>query len=228
MKSILATLLLIVLAGLVGFGGVLLVMNIIQPTTPPPTTAAMPAGSNPDGDTEPNPFAEFRLADFTLTDQDGDPFNSDRFEGNVTALNFFFTSCPGPCPAMMQVMRRVQDETAGTGLRLASITVDGTRDTPEVLSNYAQGIPINPDRWTLLTGDPELVGRLTSESLGYDLRTQDDIQIEGPGGVMMANILHPTRILLVGPDRRLIGVYAYNDPDQVEQLIAEARSALED
>jgi len=75
-------------------------------------------------------------------------------------------------------------------------------------------------------GKTTLVRGLARESIGFELREQDDVQVEGPTGAMMNNILHPTRILLVGPDRRLIGVYWYNDDEQIEKLISDARNAL--
>ena len=43
---------------------------------------------------------------------------------------------------------------------------------------------------------------------------------------MINNILHPTRLLLVGPDRTLIGVYPFNDPDAVEAMVRDALGAL--
>ena len=49
----------------------------------------------------------------------------------------------------------------------------------------------------------------------------------GPDGAMMNNILHPTRLMLVGPDRRLIGVYPFNDPEAVDEMVRDAVNALD-
>jgi len=177
-----------------------------------------------------NPYAGFRVAGFRLLDQNGESVDETIFEGEVTALTFFFTSCNGPCPDMTRAMRTIQDATAddpvGKNLRLASISVDGSRDTPAVVRSFAESYGADFTRWTFMTGSPDLVRGLARESIGFELREQDDVQVEGPTGAMMNNILHPTRILLVGPDRRLIGVYWYNDDEQIEKLISDARNAL--
>ncbi|MEM7627967.1 MAG: SCO family protein [Planctomycetota bacterium] len=174
-----------------------------------------------------NAFAGFRFASFELVDQDGSAIDQTVLDGRVTAVNFFFTSCPGPCRPMTTVLRGVQDWTRGSGLRLMSISVDGNRDTPEIVRAYGESFEADPERWRFVTGDPAVIGSLVSESLDYELREQDDFVIAGPGGVEMANILHPTRVLLVGPDRSVIGVYAYNDPEQISAMIVDAQQALE-
>ena len=40
----------------------------------------------------------------------------------------------------------------------------------------------------------------------------------GPSGKPLVNIAHPTRLILVGPDRRIIDVGSYNNQDDVERL----------
>lgn len=172
-----------------------------------------------------NPYAGFRVSSFRLLDQDGLSVDESLFDDRVTVLTFFFTSCRGPCPDMTRAMREIQDRTAGTCLRLASISVDGSRDTPVVIRAFAEAYGADPRRWRFLTGSPSLVHGLVSESIGFELREQEDVQVEAPDGSAMANILHPTRLLLVGPDRRLIGVYWYNDPRQIDRLIADAARA---
>ena len=38
------------------------------------------------------------------------------------------------------------------------------------------------------------------------------------------NINHPTRLILLGPDRRVIGLYRYDDPAEVEAVIAKIKA----
>lgn len=192
-------------------------------------------GDDPEAD---NPYAGFRVGEFDLIDRNGDPVDESLFDGEITVLTFFFTSCNGPCPAIARVMKQIQDRTAQavmvpTGrdvlvrrLKLASISVDGGRDTPAVIDSFAESYGANPTRWRFLTGDPEAVRALVRESIGFELREQEEIQVEDPSGAMMNNILHPTRLLLVGPDRRLIGIYAFNDADAVAELVEDALVAL--
>ncbi len=194
--------------------------------TPPAASAPAPEGAAPESPAADNPYAGFRLAEFRLQDQDGAWVNERLLDGQVTVLTFFFTSCRGPCPDMARAMKQVQDRTRGTALRLASISVDGARDTPAIIASFAESYGADPSRWWFLTGDPEQVRVLARESIGFELREQEDNRVAAPDGSLMNNILHPTRLLLVGPDRRLIGVYWYNDPAQIDQLVADARKAL--
>lgn len=174
-----------------------------------------------------NPYAGFRVTDFSLVDSDGNAVDQSVFDGEVTVLTFFFASCNGPCPVVAKVMKQIQDRTDGTELRLASISVDGGRDSPEVIASFAESYGADPARWRFMTGDPELVRDLVRESIGFELREQEDFKIKTPDGRTMNNILHPTRLLLVGPDRTLIGVYAFNDPDRVDALISDSLKVLE-
>jgi protein SCO1/2 len=177
-----------------------------------------------------NPFAGFRVGDFELTGVDGGAVDQTLFEGEVTVLTFFFTSCNGPCPAIARVMKEVQDLTvnsdAGRRLRFASISVDGARDTPAVIGSFAESYGADPGRWVFMTGDPGAVRDLVRESIGFELREQEGVLVPGPDGAMMNNILHPTRLLLVGPDRTLIGVYPFNDPDAVTQMVRDALNVV--
>lgn len=108
--------------------------------------------------------------EFALVDQRGDTLRSRDLAGTVWVASFIFTHCTSVCPAItakMAQLRGALDETgpAGSAVRLVSITVDAARDTPEVLSRYAErfgGGP--PERWAFLTGTPpEDVRRLIQE-----------------------------------------------------------------
>jgi len=173
-----------------------------------------------------NPYSQFRVPPFSLTGADGRPVTEAAFDGEVTLLSFFFASCPGPCPIISAKMKDLQEATAGTGVKLLSISVDGVRDTPEVISSYAQGYNADPERWTFATGDPALVEALLAEMLGYALVRRASDPVTALDGTTIANILHPTRILLVGPDRRLIEAPASaTDAEGVNRLLETALEA---
>jgi len=163
-------------------------------------------------------LGRFRFEELTLVDQGGRPVDASVLDGRHTAMTFFFTSCQGPCPALTATMRRVQDATSGSGLRLLSVSVDGSNDTPGVIRAYGEANGADFDRWTFATGDPATVSAIAAASLSFTI-SADGQTVTGPRGNEVPNIIHPTRILLVGPDRRVEGVYAYNDPRQVDALI---------
>ncbi|GJM19309.1 MAG: hypothetical protein DHS20C14_15220 [Phycisphaeraceae bacterium] len=192
-----------------------------------PTLPVANNGGTPDADAaqNENPYARFSVVDFELTDQNGAPVSQAVFDGQVTVLTFFFTSCPDPCPAIQRVMTDVQGRTAGSDVRLVSISVDGEHDTPERIRLYGTGYDADFERWTFMTGEPTVVGAMVRDSISFTLRGREDQIFARSDGTEMAQILHPTRLILVGPDRHVIGLYAYNDADAVDRLVADALAA---
>ena len=76
--------------------------------------------------------------DFSLIDQNGEPFRLRDQRGKVVLVFFGYTLCPDVCPIELQHMatalkRLGQDSTDARGL---FITVDPEHDTPEVLAQY--------------------------------------------------------------------------------------------
>ena len=78
--------------------------------------------------------------DFTLTDQDGRPFRLSEQRGSVVMLFFGFTNCPDVCPTALADAAAVRRELGADGerLKVALITVDPARDTPEKMGRYVR------------------------------------------------------------------------------------------
>lgn len=169
-------------------------------------------------------LAELRVPEFNLTDQDGEPIDTSVLDGHITVLDFIFTNCPTACPGMTAAMARVQRETQGTGLRLLSISVDGEHDTPERLRSYAGMFKADFDRWTLATGDPDVVWPLVQDGLNFALDRDTSLMVTRHDGTQTPLIVHPTKLILVGPDRRIIDLFSYDDPAAVDALIERAKA----
>ncbi|MGJ8635493.1 MAG: SCO family protein [Phycisphaerales bacterium] len=163
-----------------------------------------------------NLYAEFHVPEFELVDRHGEPITHEVLDGQYTVVDFFFTSCPLWCPGMTQSMYQVQQATYGTDLRFMSISIDGDVDTPEAIDGYATRYRCDEERWDYATGDPEIVANLVKDGLKFDLGDPNDTEDAG------RLINHPTRLILLGPDRRVVGLYRYDDPDAVDELIADA------
>jgi len=219
----------IMLGGLVaagaGIGALIALMSRGLPNNKPVELPEPPPAQSSAADT---PYAQFRVADFILTDRDGRAANAEVFDGKVTFLSFFFASCPGPCPIISAKMAELQRATQGSGVQLVSISVDGVRDTPRVISNYADGYDADPARWHFLTGEPALVEALLAESLGYTLGRRPAEPVQAVDGTTISNIIHPTRIMLVGPDRRLLTApVSATDTDGVTAMMRLALQAAD-
>ena len=108
------------------------------------------------------------IPDFHLVAQDGKPVSLETFRGHPFVVTFIFTRCPIPnfCPRMSQnfaeLQTAIQDSLDGlAGTRLLSVSFDPKFDTPEVLQQYARHESADPVIWTLATGDPAEVEKLT-------------------------------------------------------------------
>jgi len=164
---------------------------------------------------EDNPYSALYIPDFKLVDRNGEEFDDTYLDGKYTIVDFFYTSCPLICPGMSAVMRDIQYATEGTDIQLLSISIDPEVDTPEVLKNYANGFKADPARWKYGRGTVDMT-QILLMGVGFELgalNTEDGFR----------NIDHPSSILLVGPDRHVIGLYRYSDPDEVQELIEKAR-----
>jgi protein SCO1/2 len=191
---------LVALAALAGLGVLLFVVG------PPPRHRVGTAETAP-ADTL------WRVPDFTLVSQRGEPFGTAELAGEVWVADFFFTTCRGICPALtrtfQEVRRRVPD------LRLVSVSVDPEHDTPSVLAAYADSVGADA-AWTFLTGPPQEVRRIVRE--GFKLAAEP----APPGSA--EPILHSSTLVLVDGAGLLRGVYDAFDPASLDKLVARVHT----
>jgi len=155
------------------------------------------------------------LPSFVLTERNGRPLGLNDLRGKVWVADFFFTTCPGPCPRMSARMADLQKRLADNPeIRLVSITVDPCTDTPAVLSDYALRFQARSDRWYFLTGNKSDIHRLAKE--GFLVGGVDDV------------LLHSTRFMLVDRMGRLRGYYDSADEESMAELLAHARVLLKE
>jgi protein SCO1/2 len=75
--------------------------------------------------------------DFTLTDQNGNPFKLSEQGGHLVVLFFGYTHCPDVCPATLaRLARAVHAPGVYPDVLVVFITVDPERDSPPVLKRY--------------------------------------------------------------------------------------------
>jgi protein SCO1/2 len=77
--------------------------------------------------------------DFTLIDQNGQPFTLSSVRGHPIALFFGFTHCPDECPTTLaHLAHAVHAPGVPHDTRVAFITVDPGRDSPATLKRYVR------------------------------------------------------------------------------------------
>jgi protein SCO1/2 len=120
--------------------------------SPAQKPAAAPAEESP---------ARKYFTDVVLINQNGEKmrFYSDLLQGKVVIINSFFGTCQGVCLPMNRNLEKVQEalgDRVGKDVRIISISVDSTVDTPAVLKEYAKRLHAGPG-WYFLTGNKENV-----------------------------------------------------------------------
>lgn len=197
------------------------VVILLPGRAPEPTS---PSTTNPPPEATPDPGwdALDPLPPFNMTDQNGQTVDESILEGGVTILTFFFTHCQSVCPFMNGSMFELTQQLAGTPVRFVSVSVDPENDTTEVLRAYADKWGVPDERWKFLSADQETLDRIVRDAIGFDLSYKDELLDVG-GGRQVRDIQHPGALLLIGPDRRVLGKYQYQWADDVSNLAARAR-----
>ena len=102
----------------------------------------------------------FPVPGFSLSTPAGEPFDEERFQGEVSVVFFGFANCPDVCPLTLgnlgQALERLEAE--GQSFQGVFVTVDPRRDTPEALAEYMSGF--HPGL-VALTGSESEVRELT-------------------------------------------------------------------
>ena len=161
------------------------------------------------------------VPDAALIDQTDRRRSLSEWIGTPTLVGFVYTTCPLPnfCPLIDRNFATLQRQIAADPrlagqVRLVSISIDPTRDTPAVLAAHAAGLEADPAVWTFLTGDPATVDRIAGR-YGVGITRPD-----APG-----EISHNLRTTLVGRDGRVRKTYSSNDWT-TDDVLADLRAAV--
>ena len=156
---------------------------------------------------------------FALTDQEGRTVTEADLDGKTTVANFFFTTCPGICPATTANMVRVQREFADDdGVVMLSHSVTPEADSVAALADFAERTGVLAARWRLVTGSQDAI---------YELGKSAYFADEDMGETMAradAAFTHTESFYLLDGDRRIRGVYDGMNSVAVAQLVEDVRT----
>ncbi|MGD0086944.1 MAG: SCO family protein [Verrucomicrobiota bacterium] len=104
-----------------------------------------------------------QVADFTLTNQEGNVTMLADLSNHVWIADIIFTRCAGNCPIMSTQMKSLQDALPSSSqAKLVTLTTDPDYDKPSILKRYGEHYGADFQRWTFLTGEKgELAGLAT-------------------------------------------------------------------
>jgi protein SCO1/2 len=145
-----------------------------------------------------------QVADFTLTNQNGQATTLADLRGKVWLADIIFTTCPGPCRQMTREMKDIQDALPpGAETKLISLTTFPDMDTPAVLKAYGEKFGAEFSRWSFLTGTKAEIAQLATNSLGLAAAPKDPAAQESPYDLF----IHSTYFVLMDRQSRLRAVY---------------------
>lgn len=155
------------------------------------------------------------LPDIKLIDQSGHPFSLASLKGQPVLVDFFYTTCPGPCLVLTARMRSIAEklgDTLGAKAFFVSITVDPERDTPAQLLAYAHEQRADRKGWVFLTGAPSQIDAVMAR---FKLIRQHEAD---------GSVAHVLEFFLVGPDGRLRYQYLASEV-HTERVAADIANA---
>jgi protein SCO1/2 len=154
---------------------------------------------------------------FQLVDERGAPYTAGSLQGHTTVVDFIFTRCPSSCPRLTKRMGELQARLAkdGSGVRLASFSVDPENDTPAVLSQYAAKAGADLDRWTFVTGPVDDVIKTVVQ--GFKVSAAKVAR-----GAEDYDVTHGDWFVLVDRAGQIRGYYGSEDGSDVSTLVGDA------
>ncbi|UKM65399.1 SCO family protein [Flavobacteriaceae bacterium GSB9] len=152
-----------------------------------------------------------KIADFSLTNQNGKTITQDDYKNKIYVADFFFTTCPTICPIMTDHMADIQKEILNDDdVMLLSHSVTPKIDSVAQLKRYAIEKGVNDEKWNLVTGDKKQIYDLARKSY---LAVKDN-PFEGP-----YDMIHTENFMLIDKKRQIRGFYDGTDAEDIERLL---------
>lgn len=156
------------------------------------------------------------ISAFSFIDQDGKPVTNKELEGKIYLANFFFTTCPGICPAITKNLLKVQKEFSGDNdIRIISHSVMPWSDSVTALKNYEKTFNIKNGMWYLVTGKTAEIYELARKS--YFAEEKAGFNSDS------TEFLHTEHVLLVDKSGHLRGIYNGTIALDAERMINDIK-----
>lgn len=192
-----------------------LIVTACTAPTPAPTPLP-PTATTAQGVTVLQPVA---LNEFDLLDSKNKPIHLSELKGKFWMVTFGYTHCPDVCPInlgnFVAIKNMLKDDAAK--LNFVFVSVDGARDTPQVLDKH---LALFDASFIGITGkEPGLEPMLKDFKVVYKLEKTVPDQME-------YNVSHTASSFLVDAAGRLRRIYAYATKPDI--IVADIRQALQE
>ena len=154
-----------------------------------------------------------KIADFSLTNQNGEIITNKDYEGKIYIADFFFTRCKTICIAMAYNMSELQAHyKEDADIMFLSHSVTPVMDSVPVLKAYADNKGVFDGKWNVTTGSKKHI---------YDLARKSYFAVLDEGNGDENDFIHTEQFVLVDKDRRIRGYYDGTEKEDMKKIMAD-------
>ncbi|MGA1238453.1 MAG: SCO family protein [Limisphaerales bacterium] len=164
-----------------------------------------------------------QVGDFSLVDQNGQPFERHQLTKKIWIANFFFAGCTTECSSVLHNIATLQSELKShPDVLLVSFTTDPRSDTPDVLKAFSEPFQPETNRWFFLTGDRQQILRTIVGDFLMPITTDFRAQAD-----LLSGLVHSDQLALVDKTGTIRAYFNGLDPEMPDQVL-EAMKQLQE
>ena len=150
------------------------------------------------------------IADFELTNQNGEKITNKTYEGKIYIADFFFTRCQTICISMAYNMSELQEYYKNDDdIMFLSHSVTPIIDSVSVLKDYAIKKGVIDEKWNITTG---------SKTHIYDLARKNYFAVLDEGNGNENDFIHTEQFVLIDKERRIRGFYDGTEKEDMKKI----------
>ena len=150
------------------------------------------------------------IADFELTNQNGQKITNKNYKDKIYVADFFFTRCQTICINMAYNMGELQNlYKKDTEIMFLSHSVTPEIDSVTVLKEYADRKGVIDGKWNITTGAKKHI---------YELARKSYFAVLDEGTGDENDFIHTEQFVLVDKEKRIRGYYDGTEKEDMEKL----------
>jgi protein SCO1/2 len=150
------------------------------------------------------------VADFELTNQNGEIITNKNYANKIYVADFFFTRCQTICIAMAYNMSELQEMyKEDTDIMFLSHSVTPIIDSVSVLKEYADRKGVIDGKWNVTTGSKKHI---------YELARKSYFAVLDEGNGDENDFIHTEQFVLVDKEKRIRGYYDGTEKEDMIKL----------
>ena len=150
------------------------------------------------------------IADFELTNQNGQKITNKNYKDKIYVADFFFTRCQTICINMAYNMGELQNlYKKDTEIMFLSHSVTPEIDSVTVLKEYADRKGVIDGKWNITTGAKTHI---------YELARKSYFAVLDEGTGDENDFIHTEQFVLVDKEKRIRGYYDGTEKEDMEKL----------